>query len=46
MMTWIDTHRDLISEAKDRNFERWDYFIGEHIWIEPEPIPLKLMRRK
>jgi len=29
----------LISEAKDRNFERWDYFIGEHIWIEPEPIP-------
>ena len=39
MMTWIDTHRDLISEAKDRNFERWDYFIGEHIWIEPEPIP-------
>ncbi|MEL6969705.1 MAG: CotH kinase family protein [Bacteroidota bacterium] len=36
---WIDTHVDLISGAIDRNFTVWDDFIGEPIWIEPEPIP-------
>lgn len=35
---WIDDHVDMLGPAIDRNFERWD-FIGEHIWIEPEPIP-------
>ena len=37
--TWIDTHVDLISEAIERNFNLWDDFIGEPIWIEPDPIP-------
>ncbi len=37
--TWIDTHVDLIAGAIDRNFTLWDDFIGEPIWIEPEPIP-------
>ena len=36
---WIDNHEELISNAVERNFERWDDFIGEYIWIEPEPIP-------
>ena len=37
--TWVDTHLNLISEAIERNFILWDDFIGESIWIEPEPIP-------
>ncbi|MEO0726351.1 MAG: CotH kinase family protein [Bacteroidota bacterium] len=37
--SWIDTHVDLIAGAIDRNFTLWDDFIGEPIWIEPEPIP-------
>ncbi len=36
---WIDFHVDFIEEAIDRNFTVWDYFIGNSIWIEPEPIP-------
>ncbi|MEM7372148.1 MAG: CotH kinase family protein [Bacteroidota bacterium] len=36
---WIDTHRALIAEAIDRNYQRWDDVIGEQIWIEPYPIP-------
>jgi hypothetical protein len=36
---WIDNDVDFISEAIERNFTKWDYFIGENIWIEPEPIP-------
>ena len=28
-----------ISDAKTRNFTRWDYHIGYQIWIEPQPIP-------
>tara|TARA_Y100001933_G_scaffold52011_1_gene50947 strand:- start:563 stop:916 length:354 start_codon:yes stop_codon:yes gene_type:complete len=36
---WIDNHEELISNAIERNFERWEDFIGEYIWIEPEPIP-------
>ena len=35
---WMDNHVDYLGEAIDRNFERWD-FIGEYIWIEPEPLP-------
>ena len=36
---WIDLNVDFISDAIDRNFTVWDYFIGNSIWIEPEPIP-------
>ncbi len=36
---WIDTQVDFIAEPILRNFERYDYIIGESIWIEPDPIP-------
>ena len=36
---WIDDNEEIISNAIERNYERWDDFIGEYIWIEPEPIP-------
>ncbi len=39
IMEWIDEQGLIIENAIDRNFELWDYFIGESIWIEPEPIP-------
>lgn len=34
----IDNHVANLSNALNRNFERWE-FIGESIWIEPYPIP-------
>ncbi|MEM6348581.1 MAG: CotH kinase family protein [Bacteroidota bacterium] len=37
--TWLDTHRDIIAPAIERNFTRWDEMIGHYIWIEPEPVP-------
>lgn len=36
---WITNQVTLISEPIRRNFERWDNFLGESIWYEPEPIP-------
>lgn len=36
---WIDEQVDFTADAIDRNFTVWDYFIGNQIWIEPEPIP-------
>ena len=36
---WIDDNEEIISNAIERNYERWDDFIGEYIWIEPEPVP-------
>jgi hypothetical protein len=36
---WILEDTAYLSEALQRNFEKWDYFIGESIWIEPDPIP-------
>jgi len=36
---WIDSHQQQIQAAIDRNYQRWPNVIGEHIWIEPEPIP-------
>ena len=36
---WIDDNKEIISNAIERNYERWDDFIGEYIWIEPEPVP-------
>ncbi len=37
--TWIDDQVAYLGAAIDRNFERWD-FLGEAIWIEPDPLPL------
>ncbi|MEL7148878.1 MAG: CotH kinase family protein, partial [Bacteroidota bacterium] len=37
--TWIDEHVELTADAIDRNFTRWDNFIGEYIWFEPDPVP-------
>lgn len=36
---WIDNYVALLNEPLNRNFTKWDYFIGESIWIEPDPIP-------
>ncbi len=36
---WIDEQVDFTADAIDRNFTVWDYFIGNQIWIEPQPIP-------
>ena len=38
-LTWIQADTTLISDAIARNFTQWDDFIGEYIWIEPEPVP-------
>ena len=38
-VAWIDDNEEIISNAIERNYERWDDFIGEYIWIEPEPVP-------
>ena len=35
----IEFNEEIISNAIERNYERWDDFIGEYIWIEPEPVP-------
>lgn len=35
---WIDTTQRRIDEAIGRNFTRWDDFIGNSIWYEPEPL--------
>jgi len=35
---WIDNNVLNLQEPLDRNFERWD-FIGQQIWIEPDPFP-------
>lgn len=37
--SWIDSQRDFIAPAIERNFRRWDEMIGEFIWYEPEPLP-------
>ncbi len=39
IFAWIDHHVEWLQPAIDRNFEVWDYFLGENIWIQPEPIP-------
>ena len=39
IINWIIEDTTYLSEAIQRNFEKWDYFIGESIWIEPNPIP-------
>ena len=36
---WINADTTFISEAIGRNFTKWDDFLGEPIWIEPEPVP-------
>lgn len=36
---WIDDDTQLIADAITRNFNKWDDFLGEHIWYEPEPLP-------
>ena len=36
---WINADTTFISEAIGRNFIKWDDFLGEPIWIEPEPVP-------
>lgn len=36
---WINADTTFISPAIGRNFMKWDDFIGESIWAEPEPIP-------
>ncbi len=38
IFSWIDSNVLNLQEPLDRNFERWD-FIGEQIWIEPDPFP-------
>ena len=39
VINWILEDTTYLSQAIQRNFEKWDEFIGESIWIEPEPIP-------
>ena len=39
IINWIIEDTAYLSDALQRNFEKWDYFIGESIWIEPDPIP-------
>ncbi len=36
---WIDNHVALLTDPIARNFTKWDDFIGEQIWYEPQPIP-------
>ncbi len=38
LYAWLDEHTAFLQNPLERNFQRWD-FIGESIWIEPEPIP-------
>lgn len=35
---WIDNHEQFLGTALTRNFTKWQ-FIGQQIWIQPEPIP-------
>jgi hypothetical protein len=39
IVNWIIEDTTFLSNALQRNFDKWDYFIGESIWIEPDPIP-------
>ena len=39
VVNWILQDTTYLSSAIARNFEKWDGFIGESIWIEPQPIP-------
>ena len=39
VFNWINLDTTYISDAKKRNFIRWDDHIGQQIWIEPQPIP-------
>lgn len=39
VFNWIETHNAMISNATNRNFQKWIDFIGEPIWAEPDPIP-------
>lgn len=39
VVNWILEDTTYLSQAIQRNFEKWDEFIGESIWIEPQPIP-------
>ena len=36
---FIDGNRNFIQGAVDRNFTKWDDFIGSDVWYEPFPIP-------
>ena len=36
---WIDSHVSDLTAPINRNFTKWDDFIGEPIWSEPTPIP-------
>ena len=36
---WMDEHEPFLGAAIDRNFEKWDDFLGQNIWIQPDPIP-------
>ncbi len=37
--SWISEHVEIISQPIQRNFQRWNNFLGEQIWYEPEPVP-------
>ena len=39
VINWILEDTTYLSDALQRNFAKWDDFIGESIWIEPDPIP-------
>ena len=39
VINWILEDTTYLSDALQRNFQKWDDFIGESIWIEPDPIP-------
>ena len=39
VINWILEDTTYLSQAIQRNFQKWDEFIGESIWIELEPIP-------
>lgn len=39
IVSWILEDTTYLSDALERNFQKWDNFIGESIWIEPDPIP-------
>lgn len=36
---WMDQNEALLGTAIDRNFVKWNDFLGENIWYQPDPIP-------
>ena len=38
LFQWMDQYTTTLDASLNRNFQRWD-FIGEYIWIEPDPVP-------